>query len=119
MELTLKRLLEQAEFTMLKGRRRGYDQTEVDDFLDRASAMAAQVESHMQALEAAASGGGAAAPAPADVEAEIERRVSERLATAPTAPSEEETAEEVRRTIVLAQRTADAAVREAREDAEK
>jgi DivIVA domain-containing protein len=118
MELTLKRLLEQAEFTLLKGRGRGYDQTEVDDFLDRASAMAAKVEVQLtQALEQAAEAkqGGE----PADIDAEVERRVAERMATQPSGPSEEESAEEVRRTIVLAQRTADAAVREAREDAEK
>ena len=53
----------------------------------------------------------------------MERRVNQRLAeeaeNRPAGASEEEAAEEVRRTIIMAQRTADAAVREAREDAEK
>ncbi len=123
MELTLKRLLEQAEFAKAK---RGYDADEVDEFLDRAVAMAAKVEVRLtQALEQAKGAGSApGGPAPADVEAEVERRVQARLAEQPapdpdrpSGASEEEAAEEVRRTIVLAQRTADAAVREAREDA--
>lgn len=121
MELTLKRLLEQAEFAKAK---RGYDADEVDEFLDRAVAMAAKVEVRLtQALEQAKGAGSApAGPPPAEVEAEVERRVQARLAEQPavdrpTGASEEEAAEEVRRTIVLAQRTADAAVREAREDA--
>ncbi|CAN5847517.1 hypothetical protein BH23ACT2_BH23ACT2_08170 [soil metagenome] len=123
MELTLKRLLEQAEFTRAK---RGYDANEVDDFLDRAVAMATKVEARLtQALEESKGVQGpkeAKGPAPAEVEAEVERRLQARLAELPASPapvmaSEEETAEEVRRTIVLAQRTADAAVREARQDA--
>lgn len=122
MELTLKRLLEHAEFKKYRGK--GYDPTEVDDFLDRAAAMAGKVEVQLtQALEQAKAAGSGAAPASgpseADIEAEVERRVADRLAKAPTAPSEEESAEEVRRTLVMAQRTADAAVREAREDAER
>lgn len=125
MELTLKRLLEQAEFTQS---RKGYDQNQVDDFLDRAVAMAAKVETRLtQAIEQAKEAGPgpapvAAGPTPSEVEAEIERRVAEQVAnaaTAPASPTEDESAEEVRRTIVLAQRTADAAIREAREDAAK
>ncbi len=120
MELTLKRLLEQAEFTQS---RKGYDQDQVDDFLDRAVAMAAKVETRLtQALDQAKGPAAPPGPSPADMEAEVERRVQARLdelPTAPTRPSEEESAEEVRRTIVLAQRTADAAVKEAREDAAK
>ena len=121
MELTLKRLLEHAEFKKYRGK--GYDPTEVDDFLDRAAAIAGKVEVQLtQALEQAkAGGGGAAGPDPAAVEAEVERRVAERLASAPqaTGPSEDEVAQEAQRTLVMAQRTADAAVREAREDADK
>ncbi len=125
MELTLKRLLEQAEFTQS---RKGYDQNQVDDFLDRAVAMAAKVETRLtQAIEQAKDPAPglspvAAGPTPAEVEAEIERRVAEQVAnaaTAPASPTEDESAEAVRRTIVLAQRTADAAIREAREDAAK
>lgn len=120
MELTLKRMLEDAEFKKYRGK--GYDPTEVDDFLDRAAAMAGKVEVQLtQALEQARSAGGSASPA--DVDAEVERRVAARIAElpppAPAGPNEDEIAEEARRTLALAQRTADAAVREAREDAEK
>lgn len=122
MELTLKRLLEHAEFKKYRGK--GYDPAEVDDFLDRAAAMAGKVEVQLtQALDAAKAGG---APDASAIEAEIDRRVAQRIAEMPppepaasSGPSEEETAEEVRRTIIMAQRTADAAVREAREDADK
>ena len=124
MELTLKRLLEHAEFKKYRGK--GYDPTEVDDFLDRAAAMAGKVEVQLtQALDKAksAGNGGAAGPDPAAIEAEIERRVAEEVAkqasSAPTGPSEDDIAQEAQRTLVMAQRTADAAVREAREDAEK
>ncbi|HWJ98376.1 MAG TPA: DivIVA domain-containing protein [Acidimicrobiales bacterium] len=127
MELTLKRLLENAEFKKYRGK--GYDPTEVDDFLDRATAMAAKVEVQLtQALEQARSAGGASGPGPdpAAVEAEIDRRVATEVAAqlaaqpAPsTGPSEEEVAAEAQRTLVMAQRTADAAVREARDDADK
>ncbi|MCU1369271.1 MAG: hypothetical protein JWO77_465 [Ilumatobacteraceae bacterium] len=123
MELTLKRLLENAEFKKYRGK--GYDPTEVDDFLDRATAMAAKVEVQLtQALEQAKAGGGQAAPAPdqAAIDAEVERRVAEQVAAAvaaaPSGPSEEETAQEAQRTLLMAQRTADAAVREARADAD-
>jgi len=123
MELTLKRLLEQAEFT---DARKGYDRAEVDEFLDRAVAMATKVEAKLtETLGQARTGDTTQAPDPAEVEAEVERRVSARLADrtpdpdSPPDAAEEEAAEEVRRTIILAQRTADAAVREAREDAAK
>ncbi|CAN5770817.1 hypothetical protein BH10ACT1_BH10ACT1_31710 [soil metagenome] len=128
MELTLKRLLEQAEFTET---RKGYDRGQVDDFLDKAVAMATKVEARLtQALDQAKTASVGAGPSAAEIDAEVDRRVQARLAElpspaapvafdAPSAPSEDETAEEVRRTLVLAQRTADAAVREAREDAAK
>lgn len=120
MDLTLKRLLEQAEFTQS---RKGYDQSQVDDFLDRAVAMATKVEARLtQAIEQAKRGSGPAGPTVAEIEAEVQRRVEKQLAgglTAPASPSEDENAEAVRRTIVLAQRTADAAVREARAEAAK
>ncbi|MGN6694059.1 MAG: DivIVA domain-containing protein [Aquihabitans sp.] len=130
MELTLKRLLENAEFKKYRGK--GYDPTEVDDFLDRATAMAAKVEVQLtQALEQAKAAGGGSGPDPAAIEAEIERRVADQVAAqlaaqaaaapaaTPSGPSEDEVAAEAQRTLVMAQRTADAAVREARDDAEK
>src|SRR3954468_18960871 len=99
MELTLKRLLEHAEFKKYRGK--GYDPTEVDDFLDRAAAMAGKVEVQLtQALEKANGAGGGAAGAvdPAEVEAEVERRLAERIAAGPTVPSEDETAQAAQRT---------------------
>lgn len=119
MELTLKRLLEQAEFTQT--RKGGYDQGEVDEFLDRAVAMATKVEAKLTETLAQPAAPASAGPSPADVEAEVERRVAARLAdatpAAPAGPSEEQVAAEVSRTIVLAQRTADAVTGEAREEA--
>jgi len=127
MELHLKVLLEQAEFTKTRGG--GYDRTEVDDFLDKSVAMAAKVETRLTELidQNAKLGEGesvappAAGPSADEVEAEIERRVAARLAEAPAAgsagPTEDETAEKVRRTIVMAERTASEAIREAKEDA--
>jgi DivIVA domain-containing protein len=130
MELTLKRLLEQAKFTTT---RKGYDQDEVDDFLDRAVAMATKVEARLtQALADAEKAGSApAAAAPgrseeeirAEIDAQVEKRVAARLAeieaSAPQAPAVDDSAaaEEAARTLLLAQRTADAAVAEAKQEA--
>jgi DivIVA domain-containing protein len=121
MELTLKRLLEHAEFKKYRGK--GYDPTEVDDFLDRAAVMAGKVEVQLTHALEQAKAAGSSGPDPEAVEAEIERRVAERVAAqaaeAPRGLSDEEVAAEAQRTLVMAQRTADAAVREAREDADK
>lgn len=118
MELTLKRLLEQAEFNQV--RRGGYDRDEVNTLLDRAVAMATKVEAKLtETLEQARNASG---PAPADVEAEIERRVAAEIAArppAPSGPSDEEQAEQVARALVIAQQSADAAIAEARRDAER
>lgn len=93
---------------------RGYDPDEVDDFLERVAVAVAALQD--RAREAAERAG------------EAERRIVEleRLQGAAPAPGEvrgaaaasiEEDAETMRRTLVLAQRTADAAVREAEETA--
>ncbi|MEO6988953.1 MAG: DivIVA domain-containing protein [Aquihabitans sp.] len=122
MELTLKRLLEQAEFSRTK---RGYAPEEVDDFLDRAVAMATKVEARLtQAMAQEKASPGPAGADPGEIEAEVSRRVEAALADqaakappAPEVPHDDEAIDEVSRTLVLAQRTADAAVKEAREDA--
>lgn len=122
MELTLKRLLEQAEFSRTK---RGYAPEEVDDFLDRAVAMATKVEARLtQAMAQEKADPAPTEPDQVDVEAEVARRVEVALAeqaakapATPEAPDDDEAIDEVSRTLVLAQRTADAAVKEAREDA--
>lgn len=134
MELRLKTLLEQAQFSKYKGK--GYDAAEVDDFLDRATAMAAKVETQLTESMGRGGSGGAPGPTNAEVQAEVNRRVEARLAelrdsgeqaggpvaapdTAAAERAAEEAAEQAHRTLLLAQRTADSAVREAREEAEK
>jgi DivIVA domain-containing protein len=126
MELTLKRLLEHAEFKKYRGK--GYDPTEVDDFLDRAAAMAGKVEVQLtQALEAAkaaeSAGGGpapAAAPDPAALEAEVDARVAARLAEleASRAAASEDEAGQSSRLLLMAQRTADDTVAAAKAEAD-
>jgi DivIVA domain-containing protein len=115
MELTLKRLLENAEFKKYRGK--GYDPTEVDDFLDRAAAMASKVEVQLtQALEqargakAARDGAGRAEPRRDRGRDRASRGRACRRAAAqePAGPSVDEIAEESRRMLALAQRTADA-----------
>ncbi|MBK6858551.1 MAG: DivIVA domain-containing protein [Microthrixaceae bacterium] len=129
MERTLKLLLEQAKFTTT---RKGYDQQEVDDFLDQAVEMAAAMEARLaEAAGGEVSGAGEGDGAPgrseaeiqAEVDAKVEAAVQARLAEMPApvaapAVDDEAVAEEARRTLVLAQRTADAAVAEAREEAD-
>lgn len=120
MELTLKRLLEQAEFSRTK---RGYTPEEVDDFLDRAVAMATKVEARLTQAMAQETVEPAPGTSPEEIEAEVSRRVdaalAEQRAQAPAVEAEPaaDKVDEVSRTLVLAQRTADAAVKEAREDA--
>ena len=94
MELTPK-LLTTVEFA---DKRRGYDPDEVRAFL-------AEVAKSMEALQSRVR--------------EAETKASEAKAAPPSAggPSEEDVAEQARRTLVLAQRTADAAVAEAKEEA--
>lgn len=118
MELTLKRLLEQAEFNQV--RRGGYDRDEVNALLDRAVAMATKVEAKLtETLDQARSGSG---PSAAEIEAEVERRVAATLADRPRergGPSDEEQTEQVARALLMAQRTADQAIAEARKDADR
>lgn len=118
MELTLKRLLEQAEFNQV--RRGGYDRDEVNALLDRAVAMATKVEAKLtETLDQARSGSG---PSAAEIEAEVQRRVAASLADRPRergGPSDEEQTEQVARALLMAQRTADQAVAEARKDADR
>jgi cell division initiation protein len=91
---------------------RGYDPDEVDDFLERVAVAVEQLQQRiMQAEQRAVA---------------AERRVSDiaerpkdapRPVAAPTNEAEE--TEAIRRTLVLAQRTADAAIKEAEEDAKR
>jgi DivIVA domain-containing protein len=84
---------------------RGYHQEDVDEFLEQVAAVVEQLTNRLQEAEARAGSPRPAAAAPS---------------TRPPADLEGESAEEtLRRTLVLAQRTADLAVQEAREEADR
>ena len=90
---------------------RGYDPDEVDDFLERvATAVTAMHERLREAGERSTQAERRAA--------ELEQRLREAPTAAPTSSTIEEESETIRRTLVLAQRTADAAIKEAEEEAQ-
>lgn len=91
-------LLRTVEFNDAK--KGGYDHDEVDEFLDRAAADLARQHEQLRELEGRV--------------AASERRAAEAEAQAKDHSDSDET---LRRTLVLAQRTADAAIKEAQEDA--
>ena len=105
MDLTPKQLIEDVEFREV---RRGYDPAEVDAFLDRVAAAMGKLQQQLAEATARADSAEAraraasAAPAPAQ---------------APAGDPAAAGTEQLQRTLVLAQRTADAAVQEAREEA--
>lgn len=91
-------LLRTVEFNDAK--KGGYDHDEVDEFLDRAAADLARQHEQLRDLEGQITA--------------AERRASEAEAQAKDHSDSDET---LRRTLVLAQRTADAAIKEAQDDA--
>lgn len=111
MDPSLHTLIEQAEF---KESFRGYDRAQVDDTLEDLSSRAAELE--RDRAEAVKRLEDAETRIRAEAEAEIEARVKAKVGAGGTPPvrNEEQDAEEVRLTLVMAQRTADAAVAEAR-----
>lgn len=116
MDPSLRALIEQAEF---KESFRGYDRAQVDDALEQLASRAGKLEAELiKATERMAT---MTSQARADAEAEVEPRVQAEIEArmAVAAPHEQEAAEEVRLTIVMAQRTADAAIREARAEADQ
>jgi DivIVA domain-containing protein len=88
---------------------RGYDPDEVDDFLERVAVAFEQLQERIRSAEQRA--------------AAVEKHAAEgpRAAAAPgpTGPSEAETTETIQRTLVLAQRTADAAIKDAQDEARR
>lgn len=108
MELTPK-VLTTVEFTE---KRRGYDPEEVRAFLLEVARAMDGLQGRLREAERAAEAARAAPPAPAAGPAAGG-------APASSGPTSEEHAEQARRTLLLAQRTADAAVAEARADAER
>ena len=135
MELTPKLLTEDVDFRRAY---RGYDPDEVDDFLERVAVAVGQLQTQLaEAVERARAAEGRVqqaqreaddarrqaahasqgAPAPAPV-ASAPAPVDPASAAA-AAREADDLNEELRRTLVLAQRTADAAIREAREQSMK
>ena len=98
MDLTPKLLTEGTDFQQV---RRGYDPDEVDDFLERVAAAVSRLQGQL-------------------VEANRRAEIAESNAARAGGQGEAEgpVVEEMQRTLILAQRTADAAVREAREEAD-
>ncbi|HEX9992732.1 MAG TPA: DivIVA domain-containing protein [Acidimicrobiales bacterium] len=99
MEVT-PQLLKDVEFA---DRWRGYDQAEVDDFLERVAAGVAELRQRLAEAEARAEA--------------AERRAAVAESQVASSGTEGADAETIRRTLLLAQRTADAAVREAQDHA--
>ncbi|HEX5366013.1 MAG TPA: DivIVA domain-containing protein, partial [Acidimicrobiales bacterium] len=94
-----------------EARRNGYNTRDVDDFIERVAAGAGQLQDRLQEAEARAE------EAEAQV-ADLRRQVDE-LHRRPPAAEASETDETLRRTLVLAQRTADATIKEAKEEANR
>jgi DivIVA domain-containing protein len=108
MELT-PQALHAVEFR--EARRGGYNTRDVDDFIERVAAGVGQLQERMREAQARAESADARV---ADAQREVEdarRR--------PMSPEAAETDETLRRTLVLAQRTADATVKEAKEEANR
>lgn len=110
MEVT-PQLLNEVEF---REARKGYDTRDVDDFLERLGAAIGQLQDQLRAAEArVAETDARVADADARV-AEADAKVADAESRLREASASEET---LRRTLVLAQRTADAAIKEAEESA--
>src|SRR5262245_44088635 len=90
---------------------RGYDPDEVDDFLERVATAVGQLTERLHEAESRA--------ATADRRTfDLERKVRE-FDERPPARDDDEDIETIKRTLVLAQKTADAAVNEAKDEAQR
>jgi DivIVA domain-containing protein len=96
--------------------RKGYDMREVDDFLEKLAVAFAQVQERLREAEQRAEAAQARVAEAQRRAAEAERRVAE-SESQPRAEVETDETETLRRTLILAQRTADAAIKEAEEHA--
>ncbi len=115
MELT-PQVINEVEFSMA---RRGYDPDQVDEFLEKVAVAVGELHNRVGELRERVTAAERRA-------AEIEQRGGERPERVPAGPSAAEMSaaaeaelETLKRTLLLAQRTADAAVREAEEDARR
>lgn len=137
MELTPQLLTDEIDFRIAV---RGYDRNEVDDFLERVAVAVGQLQAQLSKAVARAKAAekrlaeldapgtpGSRLPSreqPAVVVTPpVEEKAPEaKVAAPPPAPvvisSDEDLNEELRRTLVLAQRTADSAIKEAKDEAE-
>lgn len=94
-----------------EARRGGYNTRDVDDFIERVAAGAGHLNERMREAQMRAE---AAEARLVDLQREVEE-----LRRRPAAPEVSETDETLRRTLVLAQRTADATIKEAKEEANR
>jgi cell division initiation protein len=106
MELT-PQTLHAVEFR--EARRGGYNTRDVDDFLERVAAGVALLQDRLRDVMARAEG---AEGRLADMQRQLEETQRR-----PAAPEVSETDDTLRRTLVLAQRTADATIKEAKDEA--
>lgn len=111
MELT-PQTLHAVEFR--EARRGGYNTRDVDDFIERVAAGVGHLNERVREAHARADAADARV-------IELQREVEElrRRPAAASAPEVSDTDETLRRTLVLAQRTADATVKEAKEEANR
>jgi DivIVA domain-containing protein len=109
MELT-PQTLHAVEFR--EARRGGYNTRDVDDFLERVAAGVALLQDRLRDAMARAEGSEGRL-------GEMQRQLEDvqRRPVAPQAPAASETDDTLRRTLVLAQRTADATIKEAKDEA--
>jgi DivIVA domain-containing protein len=114
MELT-PQTLHAVEFR--EARRGGYNTRDVDDFIERVAGSVGHLNERVREAQARAD---AADARLAEMQRELDD-VRRRPAVAPVAavPEPSETDETLRRTLVLAQRTADATIKEAKEEANR
>src|SRR5690606_5401839 len=98
-----------------EARRGGYNTRDVDDFIERVAAGVGHLNERVREAQARAD---AADARIAELQRELDE-VRRRPATAAAAPEVSETDETLRRTLVLAQRTADATIKEAKEEANR
>lgn len=109
MELTPQAVSE-AEFREAK--RGGYNIRDVDEFLDRVSVGVGQMQEHIrEAYQRAETAENRLV--------ELQRQLEEAQRRGPDGPGGGDTEDTLRRTLVLAQRTADATIKEAKEEAER
>jgi|RhiMethySRZTD1v2_1073278.scaffolds.fasta_scaffold59431_5 DivIVA domain-containing protein len=94
-----------------EARRGGYNTRDVDDFIERVAAGAGHLNDRVREAQMRAE---AAESRLTDLQREVEE-----LRRRPAAPEVSETDETLRRTLVLAQRTADATIKEAKEEANR